>query len=280
MKHKTQGWKTAKLRGQKKNRVPPFAPSKNELNFYQNYINKISKDKNFPQRALILGATPELRDGAIKAGLESYAVDISKEMMDKFSILMKHRNHSKDKRIIKDWLKIDFPEDYFGIIMGDASFINLATKKNNERLIKICAKILIKGGYLVLRQVVYPEKFKNYSDYNKLIKDYRGRKVSWEDFFMELRVMIFKEKVFNKKTFQYSAEKCFKIIDGLIRKKKLTEQEYFKINTFRNNLINIFYPEEEFIKMVGKENFRLVSVLKDKPFRFFQYLYMMVFKKN
>ncbi len=279
MKHKIQGWKIAKQRGAKKNRISPFAPSKNEIAFYQKYINKVAEDVKVPQKALTLGATPELRDGAIKAGLESYAVDISKEMADKFSLLMGYRHHPLDKTVICDWLKMKFPENYFGIIMGDASFINLANRKDNNDLAKVCANTIGKGGYLVLRQVVYPKHFKSYKSVGLLVNDYRNKKISWEDFFMELRIVFYKDKLYNKKTFQYDAGKSFEVIDKLFENKILTDKEYKKINIFRNNVINTFYPEDNFIKMIESKGFKLVAKFHDKPFRFFRYLYIMTFRK-
>lgn len=280
MQHKTQGLEIAEKRGKRKNRIPPFAPSKNEITFYQKYNNKVAKDKNLPQRALILGATPELRDCAIKSELESYAVDISQEMMDKFSLLMKYHNHPLDKRIIQDWLKIKFPKDYFGIAMGDGSLINFATRKENNTCIKVCAKTIKRGGYLILRQVVYPQNLQSYKSAERLINDYRNKKISWEDFFMELRIVFYKDKLYNKKTFQFNAGKSFKMIDKLFENKILTKKEYEKINTFRNNITNIFYPENNFIKMIESKGFKLTAKFHDKPHRFFKYLYMMAFRKT
>lgn len=278
--HKIQGWKIAKQRGRQKNRVPPFAPSKNELNFYKKYIVKITKTKALPRRALILGATPELRDLAIKFGLESHSVDISKEMMEKFSSLMKFSGHPKDKRLIKNWLQMKYPKNYFGIIMGDASLNNLATCADNDILFEICSRILGDGGFLVLRQIVYPSKFKPYKNLKRFINDYRLKKIAWEDFFTELRIFIFKEKIYNKKTFQYDAGKNFKLIDELFKNKIITANEYNRINIFRNKVINTFYPRINFIKAAEKKKFKILKEFHDNQFRLFNYMYMMAFKKT
>ncbi len=172
-----QPWEVAEKRGKKENRIPPFAPSENELSFYKKYLNLVFESGELPNRVLILGATPELRDAAIEIGVESVAVDVSKEMMDKFSSLMKHKGHLLDKQIIKNWLEMDFPKSYFGVVMGDASFNNLILKEHNLQLVKICSKIIAKQGFLVLRQVVYSKENKGYKDALKLVEDFRNKKI-------------------------------------------------------------------------------------------------------
>lgn len=279
MTHLTQGWKIAEQRSVKTNKIPPFIPSRNEQNFYKKYLQKIFDSKVLPKRVLILGATTELRDMAIDIGLESTAVDISEEMMEKFSSLMRNQNSQRDKRIIKDWLEMDFPKSSFGAVMGDASFNNLATKKDNENLASICGKVLAKGGYLIMRQVFYVKDYEGYTDSKKVIEDYRAGKIEWEDFFMELRINSFKNQVYSQNSFQYDAEKVFKLIDGLYEKNALSQTEYERINTFKNNIINTFYSENKFRSMIEKNHFKFIKEFHDDFALFFKYLYMIAFKK-
>ena len=89
----------------------------------------------------------------------------------------------------------------------------------------------------------------------------------------------YKDKLYNKKTFQFDAGKSFQIFDKLFKEGALTRKEHEKINTFRNNVINTFYHEDNFIKMVESNGFKLAAEFHDKPFRFFKYLYVMAFKK-
>lgn len=273
-----QPWKVADKRGKKENRIPPFAPSKNEVSFYRKYLDLVSGNE-LPDRALILGATPELRDSAIDANLESWAVDISGEMMEKFSSLMKHHKHPFDKQQVKNWLEIDFPELYFGAVLGDASFINLTSRKHNRELAKVCSKIIKKGGYLILRQAVYT-RYKGYDNALKLVDDFRSRKIGWQDLFIELRFNIFKNELYDKKTYQYNGIKNFELIDELYNKGILNKQEYERINRFRNNVTNTFYPEEEFVRMIESNGFKLVKRFHDKPYLFYNYLFMMTFRKT
>jgi hypothetical protein len=276
---KIQGWKIADQRGQKKNRIPPFAPSAKELAVYRKYLARAAKNDNLPKKALTLGATPELRDGAINAGLESIAVDVSQKMMDKFSDLMEEKNNPLDIKMLGNWLTMDFSAKSFGAVMGDASLNNLVTKKDNEKIVKLSAALLPRGGYLILRNVFFPDSLKGYGNAQRLVNDFHYKKISWEDFFMELRFNIFRRQAYNKKTFQYDAGKTFKLIDSLEKKGIITAEELEKINVFRNKVINTVYPDKEFIKMAARQGFKLVETLHDRPHRFFKYLYLVVFEK-
>jgi len=280
IKAKAQGWRVADRRGKKKNRVPPFAPSQNEVKFYDSYIKRVLKDQSLPNRALTLGATPELRDVAIENGLESFAVDISQKMMDKFSDLMRHKNHDLDIRSIKNWLAMDFPRDYFGIVMADASFVNLATRQENEKLMKILKKIIPTGGFLLTRQVLYSDNYQPAEGPEELVKLYRSKKISWHDFYSELRLQFFKDQAYDKKKFQYDSNKGFKMIKKLHQDGVLNAKEFGIMEEFANYVINTFYPADVFISLANKNNFKLEKVFKDKPFRFYQYLYMIAFKNN
>jgi hypothetical protein len=242
--HLSQGWRTAEQRGHKSNRIPPFAPSQKEQEFYKKYCEKVTPSGNLPKRALILGETPELRDMAINAGLKSVAVDISEKMMEKFSELMEKQGDIRDKKIIKDWLEIDLSPNSFGIMMGDASLNNLVTIEDNERLADICRNILAKNGYFIVRQVFYVKDYEGYPDPKKVIDDYRAGKISWEDFFMELRINSFKDQVYSPETFQYNAGKAFDLIEGIDKDGLVTQSEYERINTFRNNLIKACVPSK------------------------------------
>ncbi len=275
-----QPWKVAEKRGKKENRVPPFAPSENEQEFYKKYLKSVSEDKELPKSALILGATPEVRDAAIELGAESTAVDISREMMDKFSSLMEYNGHSLDKQIVNNWLEMDFPESYFGIVIGDASFNNLTSKKHNLQLLEICSRIIAKQGFLILRQVIYPKENKGYNDVLKLVKDFRNKKIGWRDFYIELRFNIFRDKVYDEETFQYDGKKNYELIEELYNKNIINEKEQALVNRFRNDVTNTFYPEEEFIKMIEEQGFKQLEDFHDKPYKFFDYLFMMVFQKK
>ena len=282
MKSKIQAWKTnvALLRSQRKNRIPPIVASKNEKRVNASYLKKVAKDNKLPNRSLILGATPELRDASIKHQLESHAVDVSKKMIEKLTPLMRYHGHALDKMTLKNWFKMKYPKDYFGIALGDASFNNLVTKRDNIKLTKILEKIICPKGYLILRNVVYPRIKNPFANINELLMKLRKRKISWQDYFVALRIYFFKDKIYNKKTYQYDAKKNFEMIDQLYHDKILRKREYQYVNRFRNDVINSFYPEKKFISIFEKNGFKLIKTYKDKSHFLYNYLYLLIFQKK
>ncbi|KKW43017.1 MAG: hypothetical protein UY92_C0001G0031 [Candidatus Magasanikbacteria bacterium GW2011_GWA2_56_11] len=261
------------------NRVPPFAPSSAELGVYAKYVGRVRENPSLPPRALILGSTPELRDLTISAGLEAHALDISPEMLVKFSALMEHAGSELDKRHLGDWRATEFPAGYFGLVFGDGSLMSLASREDNETVVGRCARSLSPGGYLVARNSCFVSDYDGYRDASALVGDYRAGKLTWNDLFMELRFFVFKDQAYNPANFQYDAGVTFRRIDELQAAGLLPDGEYKRINEFRNSIINTVYPEAEFVSMVGRHGFRLEETFHDGPELFFRHFFMLAFAR-
>lgn len=273
---KKQGWvlKGRRLTERSK-RLPFLAPMGSEQRIYEKYIKKCQNNSN----ALVLGATPEPRDLAIKNNLKCYAVDISKPMLDKFTLLMKYKKNKNN--IIKngDWLNMRYKKGFFSIAMGDGSLNNLATRRENENLFKILEKQVAPKGYLLLRQVIkntlkpiHPKK---------VVKLFRKKKIGFPDFFGEFRVVLpINTKIYNKKTFQLKADDVFDLIELGYKKQILNKDERDLLFAYKNDITNTFYPENEFLKLAQKHGFKLVEIFADNRYRFTNYLRMYVFRKN
>ena len=252
-------------------RIPPTSPDKAEQEIYEKYA-KITKGN-----CLVLGATPELRDISLENGFKTYSVDLSKKMMDMGDKCMKHKNHPNETAIIGNWLDMKFDNDFFNIVMADASFCNLSTKEENEKLLEILKRITAPNGYLVLRNIFLPALEK--IPVKELVSLYRQKKLSFFDFFAELRVVTYLDKVYNKETYQYDAKKNFDLIDQDYKKGIFNKEELDKLMLFRNNIINTFYPEKEFLELIKSFGFKLIESFESNQFRFDKYLNMHVFQK-
>lgn len=257
-------------------RRPPTAPILEEQEVYKKYAGFASKSKI--KKALILGVTPELRDIAIENNLESYAVDLSRNVADLYSSLMKNKNHPNDKVIIQNWLDMDFPDSSFGIVMADASFCNLPNIKSNEFLMKKLNKLLCSGGYVVLRNIFYPTQ--KQMPLKELVRLFRDKKIDPADFFMTLRVVSYIKKVFDPKTCQYNAKKNFEIIEEDYKKGIFNKEEFDFIMGYKNNIINTFIPEKKFIKIFTDNGFKLVERYEGSSFLFQKYSTMLAFQKK
>lgn len=193
---------------------------------------------------------------------------------------MRNKNNFNDKIMIGDWLKMDKKKeffDFFDIVFGDGSFINLASREDNEKLANILSKVIVKSGYFVTRQVVWTDKFKP-KEKQELIEAFRKKEIVWQDLFMELRFWIYKKECFNNKTYQYDAKKNFELIDTDFKKGIFNKEEHELLTTFKNNIINTIYPEKEFISLLEKNNFKCINEFVDKQFKYCSYLKMFVFK--
>ena len=272
---KQQPWKLRAAEARIK-RPSPFAPDKSELRAYKSAFKLI---KDAPKNALILGATPELRDLAIKHGFKSHAVDLSKDVLKKYSSIMKYKNHKYNIPIVKNWLNMKFKDNFFGIILGDMSLNNLATKKDNLKLVKIMKKVLAPKGMFATRHFLYLKTVKP-MPLKKLLKAYRGKKITYADFVAELRSLTYKDRVYNEKTYQYDAKKNFDLIDLDYKKGLFTEKEYRGIAPFRNNVINTFYPEDKFISLFEDNGFKLKKRVINKKHRFYKFFPVYIFQRE
>lgn len=64
----------AKISGSRSKREGASAPRQNDLKIYEKFLKQAIKNKKDP-KALILGATPELRDLCLKHKCETMAID-------------------------------------------------------------------------------------------------------------------------------------------------------------------------------------------------------------
>ncbi len=131
---------------------PPSRPCRQQLRIWDKIIKKHMGKKG--GNALILGATPELRDLALKNGYFTWAIDINPVMLKGMTKLMKRANPKREKRTVADWCKIKLPKRHFDLIMADASLNNVLSDGGNKKVLRLIAKSLEKDGICLVRNVV------------------------------------------------------------------------------------------------------------------------------
>lgn len=136
-----------------KNITPPSIPCKAQIKIWDEILKKIIKEKKKP-RALILGATPEIRDLCLKNNFETITCDVNPDMIEGMKYLMKCKDYSQEKTIVIDWLKMKLPKDSLDVIIGDAFLNQLSNAKDVEKLIKNISHLLKPRGLLLMREVV------------------------------------------------------------------------------------------------------------------------------
>lgn len=144
----------------------PVRPSKDECDLYSYYVKNLTKDRN--QKILILGATPELRDIALRHSTRPVVCDIDDRQLEAMAFFMEESG--EEKFIQCDWL--DIPEDEkYDIILGDAS-LNMLTAESVEPFVSKNAKLVANNGFNIQRMGTSSGEY-TVKDYAKAMEDYR-----------------------------------------------------------------------------------------------------------
>ncbi|MFC1753954.1 class I SAM-dependent methyltransferase [Thermoproteota archaeon] len=210
----------------------PFArPSKSELAVFDRYYKRIFKrfkskkeNKSKIPKSLVLGATAEFRDLALKNGFDSYCIDISKKNFIQLRSLMKKKRLAakKEKFIHSDWVHLK-TDNKFDIIVGDWS-TNMLPPGKLDAFFRAVKKHLTKDGMLLDRHGVWLPSDRKKVNIKKQVADYR-KKYQKMNFFPVKGLEIFKyffdwrKKCVSLYTIMYG-------LDDLLEKGILSKKEY------------------------------------------------------
>jgi hypothetical protein len=133
----------------------PGTPSKGDIKVFEGFLKKIKK----PKKALILGATPQLRDLAHKYQLEVTIIDISLFMMQALIRLMKYKKKTEQEIWVRaNWLDNPLAENYFDVVLGDLVKENIPFSLQ-EKFCKKISSLLKRNGYFIVRELVIINSF-------------------------------------------------------------------------------------------------------------------------
>lgn len=251
---------------------PPWKPSNERIKIYHEIIKKHVKRKE----ALLLGATPEIRDLLAKLKMKVTILDISPSMIRAMTSLKKKKN--EENIVIGNWLTTKLDKKY-NLVIGDSVVNNLSLKQVNRFFqqvkgflkddgIFICQiaviakpleKISISTDDIIEKARKRPAYYKSYVnrayDYCQWSVLHRRNKIiNWG----ELNE-IYRHKLKNKEI----SKKEFKLLDFNlpdVRMLFLTKQEFEKmINPFWN-IIEEKYEKEH---KVSKDFYR-IYILKPR----------------
>lgn len=136
---------------------PPSRPCRSQIKNWKKIIKKEIKIKP-DSKALILGATPELRDLALDLGFRTVCVDQNPVMISAMTSLMRHKNSFKEEKKARNWLLMNFPKSYFDVILEDAAFNQIFSKSDFNKLLVKLKNILKPEGIIFVREVVHLNK--------------------------------------------------------------------------------------------------------------------------
>lgn len=127
---------------------PPWRPSPGDLAIYRRRVGA-----RLPGRALLLGATPELRDLlAEHAGAmpKPVIVDMSRDMLLAMSALTRRARPDDETWLVCDWCEAALPEQGFDVILADMVWWTVSVETQTALRDRI-ARLLAPGGVFVSR---------------------------------------------------------------------------------------------------------------------------------
>ena len=135
--------------------APPSRISNEEIKNYRNWLEKANENKE-SKKALVLGATPEIRDILKECNYEVTIIDINTEMILAMTSLLKTKN--PDEIFVKaNWLDNPLADNYFDVVVGDAILPNIPLKDRTRLLLKI-NRLLKSDGIFITRAFYIPDK--------------------------------------------------------------------------------------------------------------------------
>ena len=133
----------------------PGRPSAQDQNNYARFIRRALKG-HFG-KALVLGATPEIRNVLHKFPVEVTVLDITLEMILAMNEFVPKAG--KDILMRGDWVSNPLASDYYDVILGDFVWANVARQKWPNFLSTV-RRLLKPGGYFIQRVYVLPDNWR------------------------------------------------------------------------------------------------------------------------
>ncbi len=276
-KTKKSRWDTQKLSGSRSKREAASAPRQNDLKIYEKFLKQAIKNKKNP-KALILGATPELRDLCLKHKCETVAVDVSWNVLVAMHKQMKYKNNPKNKVALYDWLQIDklFKNNYFDVALADASLNNLKTKYHLP-MFKVLNRVLKPRAGFITRNAVLQKELVD-KPISFFQKAYNQGDLDWLEYYWVFLVIWHKQ--IEIAPYEHSVAKLNHKFKVLLNKKlvKIRPADKWKIDNVifhAAKVVHTEFPKNKFEQM-AKKYFKVVDVdykSKNKEIRYIPIYY-------
>ncbi len=183
--------------------------------------------------ALVLGATPELRDIVLENDHILTTVDHNEDAMHEKSEMMHFKYHPNETIVINDWMKLDFPDNTFDAILGDGVLTALS-KDDQKTLLDNLHRMLKPTGHLLLREAAVIHNRPRY-DPSVHVHEYRAGQYNVFDLFFGLRLY----------------NHAFASIDVTTRKTYLNEFKQKLDEYVESGLLSV--RERDQLRVVGEE---------------------------
>lgn len=235
----------------------PNRPSQDDCRNYGLLIAKALKNKK-DAKIMIMGATPELRRVLYTYealnGAEVFCVDLNPAMYKAMTTFLSRSDHYQEKYIKNSWLKTEFPDQYFDLIVGDEVICNLDDQLH-LKLFQEMSRILKNGGIWIIRHNVYLPEDSKLTTRQILIN--LAEKIQEGEYCFQLAMNIMYLRMF----YYGSATRKFKntMASHLIvmRKEYAKSLKNHKYNKIIKELLGLF--EQNLIPMAGDYKWYILS---------------------
>lgn len=194
-------------------------------------------------RTLVLGATPELRDIVLSYGHELVTVDKDEEALAEKTKLMHYQNSPLEHILIKDWLKIDYPDNYFDVIIGDGVLTALQPAEQ-KKLLKLLKQILKPTGSLLLREEAKVAHNINF-DPQDIVGQYRDGNYNIFDLFFGLRLHNKNYQAIDPKTQMIRLQDFLKKLDEYGKNNIISPEELSQLKKIAGELEHTLLSKTE-----------------------------------
>lgn len=156
--------------------TPPSRISHQEVEKYREWLKSLKETG--AKTALVLGATPELRDALNELGYETTIIDINPEMIRAMDSVMKTRN-PEETIVSSNWLDNDLQSGDYDVVVGDAVLPNLPYNAREKFFSEV--KRLLKPSGVFLTRAFYVPKELRFEALDALLEHFRAREPTYEN---------------------------------------------------------------------------------------------------
>lgn len=246
---------------------PPVRPSNDELSIYEKHFKNLACGKK--KNVLIFGATPELRDIALKYETNVTSADISWEMLCAMNLLMKEDWH-KEILVKCDWLKLPLKDSFYDIAVGD-NYLNMLHWPQFEPMIRESHRLLKSGGHLLTAVLIYSEKPDSIEG---LTKQYERGQLALGDL-----LSFSMDATYDSKTRETSVPKHFEELDKLFNLGKVSKKTMKDLEPYRGPL-TIAKPTEREFERLCQPYFEIIAKEYGKDYKCCQYRPIYILRKK
>jgi len=250
--------------------LPPARPSRGDLKVYDRHIEELPFR---PRNALVLGATPEIRDLLARKKIQVTISDFNINMIKAMSLLCKTK--SKERILLANWMK-KFTDDKFDLILSDAG-LNMLNWKDWEKTLGNIRDMLTPRGY-VLQKIAFYDKKRGKMNSLEIIKKWRAKKLRTPDmrWFLE---MYSDYGVYDRKSMIDSKVKLLAGFEKSYKNGDLRDKEWEIVKRYDDKVV-MTVPSKNKVNGIIKKYFRIVRVTAGEDFLYCQDMPVYLLKRK